>query len=359
MRKNLNSFSRTYCIMTKLVKKSIIKFVLKFLDQEYFMAILKSMNQLLRRVPPPFGPTLANAFLCHYEKEYLDNCPIHFKPIIYKRYVDDIFVLFSSKEHLQLFVDHMNKQHKCLKFNSEAENDNSFSFLDIKITHHNQQFKTSVYRKPTFSGVFTHYESYLDQTYKKSLIDIFLFRCFSICSDYTLFHLEVENLREISKKNSYPSGIIEQSIKSFLNKCHVPKKVVPTFPKKELFIVLSYLGTLSSNLKRELKACFKNSLPQCNIKIILKSTNRFYSLFRFKDVIPKELQSHSVYKFSCGNCNVTYYGKTKRHLNVRSSEHIGIPHLTGKRVECKPSVVSDHLLLHSHESSDFNDSTIQ
>ena len=37
----------------------------------------------------------------------------------------------------------------------------------ITLTRHNQQFKTSVYRKPTFSGAFTHYESYLDQTYKK------------------------------------------------------------------------------------------------------------------------------------------------------------------------------------------------
>ena len=60
-------------------------------------------------------------------------------------------------------------------------------------------------------------ESYLDQTYKKSLIDTLLFRCFLICSDYALFHLEVENLREISKENSYPSGIIGQSIKYFLN----------------------------------------------------------------------------------------------------------------------------------------------
>ena len=44
-------------------------------------------------------PTLANAFLCHYEKEWLDDCPIYFKPMIYKRYFDDIFVLFSFKEH--------------------------------------------------------------------------------------------------------------------------------------------------------------------------------------------------------------------------------------------------------------------
>ena len=138
-------------------------------------------------------PPLQMHFYVVMKKNGWINCPIHFKPVMYKRYVDDIFVLSSSKEHLQLFVDYMNKQHKCLKFTSEAENDNSFSFLDIKITRHNQQFKTSVYRKPTFSGVFTHYESYVDQTYKKSLIDTLLFRCFSICSDYTSFHLEVEN----------------------------------------------------------------------------------------------------------------------------------------------------------------------
>ena len=180
----------------------------------------------------------------------------------------------------------MKKQHQCLKFTSEAKNDNSFSFLDIKITRHNQQFKTTVYREPTFGGVFTHYESYVDQTYKKSLIDTLLFRCFSICSDYTSFHLEVENLREIFKKNSYPSGIIEKPIRSFLNELHIP-----TVHKKELLIVLPYLGTLSSNLKRKLTTCFKNSLPQCNIKTIFKSTNRLSSYFRFRDVTLKELQS--------------------------------------------------------------------
>ena len=77
----------------------------------------------------PLGPTLANAFLCHYEKEWLDNCPSHFKPIVYRRYVDDIFVLFSSKEHLQPFVDYMNKQDRCIKFTSETEKNNTFSFL--------------------------------------------------------------------------------------------------------------------------------------------------------------------------------------------------------------------------------------
>ena len=61
-----------------------------------------------------------------------------------------------------------------------------------------------------------------------------------------------------------------------------------------------------------------------------------------------------VYNFLCGNCNVTSYGKTERYFNVRSSGHIGILYLTGKRVEYKPSPVSDQFLLHNHDS-DFSD----
>ena len=53
--------------------------------------------------------------------------------MLHKRYVDNIFVLYSSKEQPQPFIDYMNRQHKWLKFTYEAENANSFSFLDIKI----------------------------------------------------------------------------------------------------------------------------------------------------------------------------------------------------------------------------------
>ena len=75
-------------------------------------------------------------------------------------------------------------------------------------------------------------------------------------------------------------------------------------------------------------------------------------------VMPKELRSHLVYKFSCSSCNATYYGKTELHLNVRSGEHIGLSPLTGNRVACKPSAISDHLLLHEDNNSSFNNFSI-
>ena len=49
----------------------------------------------------------------------------------------------------------------------------------------------------------------------------------------------------------------------------------------------------------------------------------------------------------CSSYNATYYGKTECLLNIRSGEHIGLSLLTGNRVACKPSTISDHLLLHA------------
>ena len=122
--------------------------------------------------------------------------------------------------------------------------------------------------------------------------------------------------------------------------------------------MLPFLGNISSNLKQKLQTSIRNSLPQCSTKIFLKSTNHLSILFRFKDVVPKELRSHLVYKFSRSSCNTTYYGKIERHSNVRSGEHVGLSPLTGNRVACKPSAIFDHLLLPEHNNSSFNDFSI-
>ena len=63
----------------------------------------------------PLRPTLANAFLCHYEKLWLDNCPLEFRPVVYRRYLDDIFVLFKTKDHLLLLARYINSKHWNLK----------------------------------------------------------------------------------------------------------------------------------------------------------------------------------------------------------------------------------------------------
>ena len=60
----------------------------------------------------PLGPTLANVFMCHFENSWLENCPSHFKPIIYRRFVDDTLLLFRSKDHVEKFRNYLNKNIK-------------------------------------------------------------------------------------------------------------------------------------------------------------------------------------------------------------------------------------------------------
>ena len=306
----------------------------------------------------PLGSSLANAFLCHYEKLWLDSCPLEFKPAVYRRYVDDIFVLFKSKDHLLSFAKYMNTRHKNLKFTFDFEQNNSFYFLDVKITRGSNGFSTSVFCKAMFSGVFTNFDSFIFESYNTNLIFTLLFRCFTICSDMQSFHLEVEQLRQIFKCNNYPVGLIDQCVKTFLNKIYVLKRNLITVPKKNVLIVLPFLGQFSLNLRSRLYNCFNKTLPQCKIKVIFQSKNRLSNLSRFKDSIPEELRSHIVYKFLRSNCNITYYRETERHLNVRSREHLSLSALTGKRVNNnKKSAVKDHCSFFNHVGS-FEDFSI-
>ena len=92
--------------------------------------------------------------------------------------------------------------------------------------------------------------------------------------------------------------------KKFLDKILTPKPVVSTVPKKELIITLPYLGKLSLQMRTRINRIMKNKLPYCNVQFV----------FQTKDKIPSALCSDIVYKFQCGSCNATYYGKTKHHF---------------------------------------------
>lgn len=69
----------------------------------------------------PLGPVMANIFLSYHESRWLQNCPVEFKPILYKRYVDDSFLLFENPAAIGKFVDYLNVQHPNMRFTSELE----------------------------------------------------------------------------------------------------------------------------------------------------------------------------------------------------------------------------------------------
>ena len=71
--------------------------------------------------------------------------------------------LFQSIQQniLKRFYSYLNSPHLNISLTVENEKDNRMSFLDVNIICEKDKFTTSVYCKPTFSGIYTHFDSFL------------------------------------------------------------------------------------------------------------------------------------------------------------------------------------------------------
>ena len=215
---------------------------------------------------------------------WLKDCPVQFKPHYFRRYVDDIFLLFDERDKIKKFWRYLNSKHKNIKFTYEEEENDVLSFLDIKITRINGKFCTSIYRKKTFSGVYLNYESFLPITYKRGLICTLLHRTFTICSDYKILHDEISKLKTIWQKNKFPLHFIDRCIKQFFNKLLVKKKAKKDNPqKKELSITLTFLGKQSLELKKKLLGIFHQYAPSVKLKFLFSSPYRLKNGFTSKE----------------------------------------------------------------------------
>ena len=121
--------------------------------------------------------------------------------------------MFLCQSHLKDFVNYMNTKHPNIKFTSEFEENDSFSFLDVKITRRNNQLVTSVFCKATFSGVFTNFKSFMPVTCKFGLVYTLLHCSLFICSSHEKFHEETVLLKDTFKKNKHPQFFYRQMYK--------------------------------------------------------------------------------------------------------------------------------------------------
>ena len=304
----------------------------------------------------PLGPTLANIFLCHYEEIWLSSCPKQFKPVYYKRYVDDIFCLFKNEKSANQFQKFLNSRHRNMNFSLEKEDNGCLPFLDVKITK-SETFITSLYKKPTFSGIYLNFKSHVPDTYKKGLIFCLLFRIYSICSNWQIIHDEICKLKCVLLKNKYPLNFTNSCINIFLSKLFSDKVKPVTVPRKEFMICLPFLGRETIAMKKKLISLFSSQFPAFKLKIVLKSGLKLGSFFSFKSILPFGVRSLVIYKYTCSHCNMTYIGKTKRHQLVRMCEHLGISYKTGHDSKYNPestTAVREHIRTTKHPGN-FND----
>ena len=112
-------------------------------------------------------------------------------------YVDE------SAEKLSKFHEYFNTCHPNMSFSFEPEISDKLSLLDVEVSRKEGKFVTTVYRKPTFSGVYTHFDNFLSEVYKVGMIYTLAYRCLKICFDWKNFYKELKFLNHVFLKNGY------------------------------------------------------------------------------------------------------------------------------------------------------------
>ena len=280
----------------------------------------------------PASPPLANAFLCHHETTWISDCPIEYRPVFYKRYVDDTFLLFRNHAHVESFCSFLNTRHPAIKFTSEVENNNTLNFLDINIVRKNNEFVTSVFRKNTFSGLVTNFNSFIPQIFKLNLISVLTFRAWKICSTSQLLSTELNFISDVLFRNGFPRPLIKNQMNRALQKFRSVISPTANVKKDEYYLRFQFYGHISNGIKADLQKFVDKFFPQLKFCPIFCNSFKIRNFFPFKDRLERSMCSRVCYEYQCPNCSIGYIGSTKRHLIKRVREHMGCSPRTGSRL---------------------------
>ena len=274
----------------------------------------------------PLGPTFADFYMSNLENKLLAQSDKKSNPIVYLRYVDDIFAIFKAPSHIRFFVERLQKN-SVLKFTHEQMKNNTFSFLDVRMeVSETGSMRTSVYTKATDTGLYTNFNSHTPENYKISIVKTLVARALRYCSTWNACHAELDRLRQVFANNGYPQNLVDKVINNKMNQFFSDE------PKNEqdeinFFVQFFSISNFKSDTRR-LNQIIKSHVraPGENTQVRITPYYKPYKISALFSTRPRTStidKSDVVYKFTCpeARCNSTYYGYTQNSLKKRVSEH--------------------------------------
>ena len=119
----------------------------------------------------PFAPNYANIFMAEIEKNILENPPQNKRPTLWKRFIDDIFMIWPhGHTAIHQFLEHINCLHETIKFTAQ-QSEKEISFLETIIYVNKQRkLESNLFVKPTDICTLLHKESFHPNNCKNSVI---------------------------------------------------------------------------------------------------------------------------------------------------------------------------------------------
>ena len=198
---------------------------------------------------------MANTFMCSIEEKLAHENKL---PNFYRRYVDDTFALVPDPTAATDFLSVLNDAHPAIQFTMETAVNNSLPFLGMVITKTDNHLNTSVYRKKTNKGLLLHYQSHVDNRYKRSLIRTMLDRSKRLSSSPDLFSKECYDLRK------YPVKLIDSIFMRFHASQDLNQSCIEPIDSPVL-ITLPFKDQKSADSVRKQYNC----ITKCNLSLTI------------------------------------------------------------------------------------------
>ena len=239
-------------------------------------------------------------------------------PSYYRRYVDDTFTIMPDIASAGVLLDTLNQCHPSAKFTMEVEQNSSLPFIGVELLNLAPRIKAKVCVKPINTGLLLHYQSHVDNRYKRSLITTTLDQASCISSDWSYFSQECDRLETLFLKLKYPRHLFNLAVKQFVDskvadQQHIPSTDTTTHPIR---VIIPFKDQVSANVvkKRLTDLCpkFKTTIQPVFIR---RNINEDLKVREVKPVIVN--QQCLVYKIQCKLCDAEYVGYTRGHLHER------------------------------------------
>ena len=159
----------------------------------------------------PLRPLLANVFMSSLEEKLELEGKL---PDYYRRYVDDTLTIMPNITTATDFLNTLNHAHPSVNFTMGIEKDGMLPFLGTQLLNRAPQIETTVYVKPTNTGLLVHYQSHVDN---RSLLTTMIDRAYRLSSTWLYFSEECERLKSLFSKLDYLHHLTNSTINTFIN----------------------------------------------------------------------------------------------------------------------------------------------
>ena len=280
------------------------------------------------------------------------------KPLVWLRYVDDVFCVFTiPKEKILEFHTRINRWHPNLQFTVEFESNNSIAFLDVLVTQEQEKLTTSLYRKPTHTGLYLLWDSSQNRRYKIGLIKTLVIRIYRICSSKEIINKELSLLRKTLTNNGYPPHIIRRGIAEAqtLIRMRSDNKKNENRKSKVIFFTIKYYGQESIVFASRIKKFCRQLLPNVRTQFAFKKHMSLKSIFlpKLKGTDENRKNKKLVYSIPCKDCDTVYIGETGRMKETRINEH-----KSKVKTLSSDSKIVEHILKYKHKFDFSNTKTL-